>query len=168
MARLLKSFLDRLATFAVNKGQQLRQRHVMRHAAQFPGIHPSVSLGPYVFINATSNSVIIGRDTYINDAILSASDRWPIRIGECCAIGYRVSIKAITHDPNNPAPSENGTVAHTGAPIAIGDRCWIGDNVFVREGITLGDDVVVGANSVVTKSFPNGSVVAGAPARKIR
>lgn len=168
MGRMLDFVLNRLAVLAVNTGQRLRQRHVMLNAARFPGIHASVSLGPSVVILAPPDSVTIGAGTYINDAILSASTQWTLHIGERCAIGYRVSIKAITHDSGNPTPDEAGIVAHSGSRITIGDRCWIGDNVFVREGITLGDDVIVGANSVVTKSFPNGAVIAGVPAKRIR
>lgn len=160
--------LDRLATLTVNVSLRVRQRHVRRHAATFPDIDRSVSFGPNVVILAPPSSVSIGFGTYINDAILSASDECPLRIGKRCAIGYRVSIKAVTHDPKDPAPDATDAIAHKCAPITIGDRCWIGDNVFLREGITLGDDVVVGANSVVTKSFPSGSVVAGVPAKLIR
>lgn len=160
--------LDRISSFAVNFGLRLKQRHVQRNAASFSGIDRSAKLGPNVVILAPPDSISIGPGTYINDAILSASRDCPVRIGERCAIGYRVSIKAVTHDPANPAPDSTGAVTHKCAPITIGNRCWIGDNVFLREGITLGDDVIVGANSVVTKSFPNGSVVAGVPARLIR
>lgn len=168
MRRMFDFFLDRLASFVVRFSLSLRQRHVMQNAGRFPNIHATVSLGPGVVILAQPDSVTIGPGTYINDAILSASTKWPLHIGERCAIGYRVSIKAITHDPRNPTADQAGVIAHIGAPIMIGDRCWIGDNVFIREGVTLGDDVIVGANSVVTKSFPNGSVIAGVPAKKIR
>jgi Acetyltransferase (isoleucine patch superfamily) len=160
--------LDRLATLTVNAGIRIKQRHLRRHVATFPDIDRSVAFGPNVIILAPPGSVSIGCGSYINDGILSASEECPLRIGERCAIGYRVSIKAVTHDLKNPAPDATGAIAHKCAPITIGDRCWIGDNVFLREGITLGDDVVVGANSVVTKSFPSGSVVAGVPAKLIR
>lgn len=165
---MLDFLLDRIASFAVNLGGRLKQRHVRRKAASFSNIDRSATFGPNVVILAPPESISIGPNTYINDAILSASKDCPVRIGARCAIGYRVSIKAVTHDPKNPVPDETGSVSHRCAPITIGDRCWIGDNVFLREGITLGDDVIVGANSVVTKSFPSGSVVAGVPARLIR
>lgn len=160
--------LDWLATLTVNASIRIKRRHVQCYAATFPNIDRSVFFGPNVIILASPGSVSIGAGTYINDAILSASDECPLRIGERCAIGYRVSIKAVTHDSSNPAPDASGAIAHKCAPITIGDRCWIGDNVFLREGVTLGDDVVVGANSVVTKSFSSGSIIAGVPAMLIR
>jgi maltose O-acetyltransferase len=165
---MIDYFLDCIATAMVNLSRRIKQRHVQRHAASFPNIDRSVAFGPNVIIMAPFGSISIGSGTYINDAILSASKECPIHIGECCAIGYHVSIKAVTHDPSNPAPDATGKTVHKCAPITIGNRCWIGDNVFLREGITLGDDVIVGANSVVTKSFANGSVVAGVPAKLIR
>lgn len=54
-------------------------------------------------------------------------------------------------------------------PVTIGARCWIGMNSMILPGVTLGDHTVVGAGSVVTRSFPHGDcVVAGNPARRIR
>ncbi len=53
--------------------------------------------------------------------------------------------------------------------VTIGKRCWIGMNCSILPGVTLGEHTIVGAGSVVTKSFPCGHcIIAGNPARKIR
>lgn len=54
------------------------------------------------------------------------------------------------------------------APITIGDDCWLGGSVIVLPGVTIGDNVIVGAGSIVTKDLPSNTVVAGNPARVIR
>lgn len=55
----------------------------------------------------------------------------------------------------------------TNDPIAIGDDCWLGVNVVVSPGVSIGQGAVVGANAVVTKDVVPYSVVAGSPARQI-
>ena len=50
-------------------------------------------------------------------------------------------------------------------PIRIGKRCWIATNAVILPGVELGDDCIVGAGAVVTKSFPGGSVIGGVPAK---
>lgn len=52
-------------------------------------------------------------------------------------------------------------------PVSLGEGCFIGTHSVILPGVTLGDACSVGANSVVTRSFPAGSVIAGAPARAI-
>ncbi len=49
--------------------------------------------------------------------------------------------------------------------VKIGNHCWIGAKAIILKGVELGDRCVVGAGAVVTKTFPEGSVVAGVPAR---
>ena len=55
-----------------------------------------------------------------------------------------------------------------GKPITIGQDCWLGGNVIVLPGVTIGDRVVVGAGSVVTRDIPSDSLAVGNPARVIR
>lgn len=60
---------------------------------------------------------------------------------------------------------DTGTTA--GQDIVIESNCFIGAHCFVLKGVTLGSGCVVAANSVVTKSFPAGSVIAGSPVRAL-
>jgi acetyltransferase-like isoleucine patch superfamily enzyme len=60
---------------------------------------------------------------------------------------------------------ENGS--NSSRPIVIGNDCWLGVNVVILPGVSLGDGCVVGASSVVTKSFPEYCIIAGIPAEII-
>lgn len=86
-----------------------------------------------------------------------------IHIGEGTIWSFNVSIISQGHDlyDYNIIPKVN--------PIKIGRYCWIGTNSTILPGVELGDNTIVGANSVVTKSFPDGNVIlAGTPAKVLR
>lgn len=85
-----------------------------------------------------------------------------IHIGDNTIFGPGVCIVSADHDPADLSRHLRC------APITIGARCWIGAHVVVLPGVSLGDDVIVGAGAVVTRSFPAHSVVAGVPARLLR
>ena len=53
-------------------------------------------------------------------------------------------------------------------PTRIGDRVWLGANVTVLKGVTIGENTTVGAGSVVTKDLPAGAIAVGVPAKVIR
>lgn len=53
-------------------------------------------------------------------------------------------------------------------PVKIGNNVWLGERVCVLPGVELGDNVIVGAGAIVTKSFPANSIIAGCPAKLIR
>lgn len=87
----------------------------------------------------------------------------PIEIGKDVWIAQNVGIITANHDLNDPERHTDGKA------VRIGDKCWIGMNAVILPGVTLGDNTVVGAGAIVTKSFPEGHcVIGGNPARKIK
>lgn len=65
-------------------------------------------------------------------------------------------------------PDSRNSGYEYGIDVTIGDNVWLEGNVAVVPGVTIGDNVVVGAGSVVTKDIPDGVVAAGNPCRVIR
>ena len=88
-----------------------------------------------------------------------------ITIGRDTAVAMQVLFVTSTHAFDSQGRFAK---ASTGQPIRIGDRCWLGARVMVLPGVTIGDDVVVAAGSVVTRSLESGGLYAGIPAVRIR
>jgi len=84
----------------------------------------------------------------------------PIRIGDDFITAGGITLNSGTHDPVTMTPQ--------GKEINIGSRVWCGMNVTILAGVTIGDDVVIGAGSIVVKDIPSGCTVGGVCARKIR
>lgn len=84
-----------------------------------------------------------------------------VTIDDDTIFGPGVRIISANHDPDNFSRWVKT------APITIGKRCWLGVNAVILPGVQLGDDVIVGAGAVVTKSFPSSSVIAGVPAKVV-
>lgn len=109
-------------------------------------------------------TISIGTGTFINyDCVIL--DVVEVEIGADCQIATRVQLLTATH-PVDPAARRAGW--ESGERIVIGDNVWLGGGAIVLPGVTIGDDTVVGAGSVVTRSLPSGVVAAGSPARPIR
>lgn len=86
-----------------------------------------------------------------------------ITIGKGTWIAPNVGLITANHNINDLDKHDDAK------PIVIGKKCWIGMNSVLLPGVVLGDKTIVGAGSVVTKSFPEGNcVIAGNPARLIR
>lgn len=105
-----------------------------------------------------------GKNLYINYncVILDCS---PITIGDNVMFGPNVSLFAAGH-PVHPAPRTAGW--EYGRTITIGSRVWIGGNTVVNPGVTIGENSVIGAGSVVTKDIPANVIAAGNPCRVLR
>jgi acetyltransferase-like isoleucine patch superfamily enzyme len=110
---------------------------------------PKISIGNRV--TATGNLTIGAvREVTIEDDVLLASN---------------VTILANSHGYENPDEPYRYQPLSRIAPVLIKRGCWIGDNVVVLPGATIGEMTIIGANSVVTKSIPDRCIAVGAPAR---
>ncbi len=86
-----------------------------------------------------------------------------IFIGKDCWVGPNVGIITTNHDVYDPSKHSKGK------NVILGDSCWVGMNSVILPGVELGRNTVVGAGSVVTKSFPDGNcVIGGVPAKQIK
>ncbi len=109
-------------------------------------------------------NVHIGARTFVNSN-LTALDVARITIGEDCQIGPNVQLLTPTH-PVDPQPRRDKLEA--ALPIVLGDNVWLGGGVIVCPGVTIGDNTVVGAGSVVVRDLPANVVAVGNPARVVR
>ncbi len=108
----------------------------------------NIHLGSGVFLNF--NCVIL--------------DVVEVRIGDGTQIGPGVQILTADH-PRDPAERASGL--EWSRPITIGRNVWIGGGAIILPGVSVGDDAVIGAGSVVTRDVPGGTTVAGNPARTL-
>ena len=88
-----------------------------------------------------------------------------VTIGNRVMFGPFVSIFAATHETEVQSRRDGIEYAR---PVTIGDDCWIGGNVIILAGVTVGNGATVGAGSVVTRDVPPFVVVVGNPARFLR
>ena len=151
---------------------------------------------PIKFIHG-AHHIHIGDDVCIHpfiriEAIESMNCPPPIIVvGNRCGLGYNTQINAcnrieigddvlfasnvyITDHYHGTLSAEENLIPPTirsiysKGPVIVGARCWLGQYVSIMPNVTLGEGCIVGANSVVTHSFPAYSVIAGCPAKVIR
>lgn len=108
--------------------------------------------------------VTIGAGTFVNYDLVML-DVAPITIGATCQIATRVQLLTATH-PIDPQARRIGW--ESAEPIVVGDNVWLGGGAILCPGVTIGDDTVVGAGTVVTRDLPAGVVAVGTPARILR
>lgn len=106
----------------------------------------------YLYNTALSGDVKIGKGTYMVRNGLSTVIVYGTEIGENCVLGLRFTTARKFPYKNVPK---------------IGNRVWAGPNVVIQGPCIIGNNVVIAANSVVTKSIPDGCIVAGIPAKII-
>ena len=130
-------------------------------------------------VRAEGGQIHIGKFAYIGDGSIICA-RISISVGAATLLAHGVQVL-----DNNSHPTQsfqrmiqfrrmlgdkrlNAPLEIDHAPVVIGQRCWIGLNSVVAKGVSIGDDTIVGAGAVVTRSLEAGVVAAGNPAAAVR
>ena len=154
----------RLATEAFN---QTSTEHRDERSRMLKGLFGSTGETIHVESNFRCDygcNIHVGENFYANfDCVIL--DCAEVRIGRNCLLAPQVGIYTAFH-PLDPVERASGK--ELAAPVTLGDNCWIGGHATINPGVTLGNNVVVAAGAVVTKSFGDNVVLGGVPARVIR
>lgn len=131
--------------------------------AQLTGrqVDESVTLFPPVTADFGKN-ITLGERVFINSGC-RFQDQGGVTIGDDSLIGHNTVLATLDHGIH---PDHRGDMDP--APIVIGRNVWIGANVTILKGVTVGDNAIVAAASVVTKDVPADAIVVGSPARVVR
>ena len=92
-------------------------------------------------------------------------DEAPVTIGDDCFIGPNVSIYTACHSTD---PVRRNSRVEWAKPVNIGNNVWIGGSVTILPGVSIGDNVTIGAGSVVVKDIPSNCIAAGNPCKVVR
>lgn len=109
-------------------------------------------------------NIHIGKNFYANHN-LSILDGGKVTIGDSVFIAPNAVITTAGHAIN---PEQRDRGLEIALPVTIGSHVWLGANVCVLPGVTIGNNVVIGAGSVVTKDIPDDVIAAGNPCRVLR
>lgn len=155
--------LDRLYDFNMTRPTQLDKRKEMLKE-MFAEIGEDCYIEPPLHANMAGAYVHFGKNVYANFN-LTLVDDGHIYVGDYTMIGPNVTIATAGH-PILPELREKGYQYNM--EVHIGKNCWLGSGVVVLPGVTIGDNVVVGAGSIVTKDLPSNVVAVGNPCRVLR
>ena len=108
--------------------------------------------------------ISVGRRFFANFSF-TVLDEAPVTIGDDCFIGPNVSIYTACHSTD---PVERNSRREWALPVTIGNNVWIGGSVTILPGIKIGDNVTIGAGSVVVNNIPDGCIAVGNPCRVVR
>jgi len=173
--RLLRENRDRLFSLAMRSSlRELGPRSRLSLPIQLVGaerisIAGHVYLGPgcWLLTHEPAGTLAIGEGTSMAGyCVLSAAAE--VRIGSRVLFARNVYIADHRHGFEDPATAILDQPLTDIRPVIVEDGAWLGQNVVLLPGVTVGRGAVVGANSVIREDVPPRSVVAGAPGRVVR
>ena len=157
------SYLDKLYDFNNTRPSELDLREKMLKD-MFAEIGENCYIEPPLHSNWGGHHVHFGKNVYANFNLTLVDDTH-IYVGDCTMIGPNVTIATAGH-PVLPELREKAYQFNI--PVHIGKNCWIGAGVVIIPGITIGDNSVIGAGSIVTRDIPSNVVAVGNPCRVMR
>jgi maltose O-acetyltransferase len=138
--------------------------HLVTHTALLTQLLAACGPGSVIrppFFCDYGYNIRLGQGVFLNfDCVLL--DVTSIEIGDRTQIGPAVQIYAADHPRDPEARRAN---LENGRPVRIGANVWIGGGAIILPGVTIGDDAIIGAGSVVARDVPTGVTVVGNPAR---
>lgn len=155
--------LDRLYDFNMTRPTEGKKRESMLKE-MFAEIGEGCYIEPPFHANFGGAHVHFGKNIYANFNLTLVDDTH-IYVGDYTMFGPNVTVATAGH-PILPELREK--MYQYNFPVHIGKNCWIGAGVVIVPGITIGDNVVIGAGSVVTKDLPSNVVAVGNPCRVLR
>ncbi len=157
------TYLDKLYDFNATRPLELAKRTEMLKN-MFAEIGEDCYIEPPLHANWAGRFVHFGKGVYANFNLTLVDDTH-IYIGDYTMLGPNVVIATAGH----PILPELRPLAYQyNMPVHIGKNCWLGAGVIVLPGVTIGDNTVIGAGSVVTKDIPANVVAVGNPCRVLR
>ena len=154
---------EKLYDFNQTRPLELEKRTAMLRE-MFAEIGEGCYIEPPLHANFGGRFVHFGKWIYANYNLTLVDDTH-IYVGDDTMFGPNVTLATAGHPID---PTLRGRGLQFNMPIRIGKRCWLGAGVIVMPGVTIGDDTVIGAGSVVTKDIPSGVVAVGNPCRVLR
>ena len=155
--------LDRLCDYKLTRPSEQAKRESLLNE-MFAEIGPDCYIEPPFHANFGGKHVHFGRNVYANFNLTCVDDTH-IYVGDYTMFGPNVTVATAGH-PILPELREKAYQYNM--PVHIGRNCWIGAGAIILPGITIGDNVVVGAGSVVTKDLPSNVVAVGNPCKILR
>lgn len=155
--------LEKLYDFNATRPHELEKRTAMLKE-MFAEIGENCYIEPPLHTNFGGKHVHFGKNVYGNFNLTLVDDTH-IYVGDYTMFGPNVVIATAGH-PILPELREQGYQYN--AQVHIGKNCWLGAGVIVLPGVTIGDNVVIGAGSVVTKDLPSNVVAVGNPCKVLR
>lgn len=155
--------LDRLCDFNATRPTEMEKREALLKE-MFAEIGENCYIEPPLRANWGGRHVHFGNNVYANFNLTMVDDTH-IYVGDCTMFAPNVVIATAGHPIN---PELRSQAYQYNMPVHIGKNCWLGAGVLVMPGVTIGDNSVIGAGSVVTKDIPANVVAVGNPCKVLR
>ncbi len=155
--------LDRLYDYNATRPTEGEKREALLKE-MFAEIGEGCYIEPPFHANWGGKHCHFGKNIYANFNLTMVDDTH-IYVGDYTMFGPNVCVATAGH-PILPSLRQKGYQYN--APVRIGKNCWIGTGAIILPGITIGDNVVVGAGSVITKDLPSNVVAVGNPCKILR